>query len=176
MAQDDQTSDVRVGSSIAGNDSSSSVHPLKSSSDVDENFRLKATLFLSSIAGMGCIMGFGSALAMAKKKDPEYFDKGVVPSPSASANGTSRALHESGVSLAWRALKWGTLWAVGGCGLIFYGAWKLADVKDLREFRLKMGGMLPRVPKNDPPQSRTEFSGIRDLLEYLVDEDKKKAK
>lgn len=44
----------------------------------------------------------------------------------------------------------------------------------LQEFRLKAGGILPRIPKNNPPQGRTEFSGINDLLQYLIDEDNRK--
>lgn len=34
-----------------------------------------------------------------------------------------------------------------------------------------MGNLLPRVPKNDPPQSRTEFSGLNDLLTYVSTEE-----
>lgn len=37
----------------------------------------------------------------------------------------------------------------------------------MEEFRYKMGSILPRIPKNDPPQGRTEFSGLNDLLDYL---------
>lgn len=39
---------------------------------------------------------------------------------------------------------------------------------------MKAGSILPRIPKNDPPQSRTEFSGLTDLLQYLIDEDERK--
>lgn len=37
----------------------------------------------------------------------------------------------------------------------------------LHEFRLKMGDKLPKIRKNDPPQSRTEFEGLSDLMRYL---------
>ena len=40
--------------------------------------------------------------------------------------------------------------------------------------RYKAGQILPVIPKNDPPQGRTEFSGINDFLKYLVEEDEKK--
>lgn len=33
--------------------------------------------------------------------------------------------------------------------------------------------MLPAIPKNDPPQSRTEFKNLTDLLQYIIDEDNK---
>lgn len=44
----------------------------------------------------------------------------------------------------------------------------------LEEFRTKAGNLLPRIPRNDPPQSRTEFSGLNDLFQYLIDEDARK--
>ena len=82
-----------------------------------------------------------------------------------------RKLHDSGAKLAARALGYGTLYAVGGCGLLFYSIWKLSGAMDLEDFRKKAGNILPKVPKNDPPQSRTEFSGINDLLQYIIDKD-----
>lgn len=39
---------------------------------------------------------------------------------------------------------------------------------------MKAGSVLPRIPKNDPPQSRTEFSGLTDLLQYIITEDERK--
>lgn len=44
----------------------------------------------------------------------------------------------------------------------------------LHDFRMKAGGILPKIPKNDPPQSRTEFDGLTDLLQYLIAEDERK--
>lgn len=35
------------------------------------------------------------------------------------------------------------------------------------EFRNKMGSILPTIRKNNPPQSRTEFEGLTDLLNYI---------
>lgn len=37
----------------------------------------------------------------------------------------------------------------------------------MEEFRLRMGSILPEIPKNSTPQGRTEFSGLNDLLDYL---------
>ena len=67
----------------------------------------------------------------------------------------------------------GTLYAVVGCGVLFYGVWKLSGAQDLRQFREKAGGVLPKIPKNDPPVGRTEFSGINDFLTYVIEEDKR---
>lgn len=44
----------------------------------------------------------------------------------------------------------------------------------LKDFRIKVGNMLPVLPKNNPPQSRTEFSGLNDLLTYIAEDYGKK--
>jgi hypothetical protein len=41
----------------------------------------------------------------------------------------------------------------------------------MKEFQTKVGSVLPRIPKNDPPQGRTEFSGLTDLLTYITTDD-----
>ncbi|XP_017769851.1 PREDICTED: transmembrane protein 242 [Nicrophorus vespilloides] len=124
----------------------------------NDNFRTKAGIFLAGVAGMSVIFGFGATVASAKKSDPRYFDKGLT---------RSIELGESGANLAARALGWGTLYAFTGCGVLFYTIWKFSGASNMQEFRQKMGSLLPVVPKNNPPQSRTEFSGMNDLLEYL---------
>ena len=95
----------------------------------------------------------------------------------------------------------GTLYAFAGTSLFVIACWKAVGAKDVRisstinntfimqhlyravylqftEFRVRVGNWLPRIPKSDPPQGRTEFSGFRDLFEYLISEDeaRKKAK
>jgi hypothetical protein len=45
-------------------------------------------------------------------------------------------------------------------------------VSSLSEFRERAGNLLPRIPRNNPPQGRTEFTGLNDLLQYLVDRDR----
>ena len=81
---------------------------------------------------------------------------------------SSAQLHEGGAALAGRALAYGSLWAVFGCSVLFFSVWKLMGAKDLKEFRVKAGSILPRIPKNEPPVGRTEFSGliISQLLVY----------
>lgn len=37
----------------------------------------------------------------------------------------------------------------------------------MTEFKLKMGSILPRITKDAPPSSRTEFEGLNDLMEYI---------
>ncbi|XP_049768176.1 transmembrane protein 242 [Schistocerca cancellata] len=127
--------------------------------DKDNKFKAKAAAFLATVGSISALIGFGSTLALVKRKDPANFDKG---------------LEETGVSLAIRALGRGTLYAFAGCGCLFYAIWKLSGANNLQEFREKMGSALPRIPKNDPPQSRTEFDGLTDLLKYISEEYGKK--
>ncbi|PSN53302.1 Transmembrane protein 242, partial [Blattella germanica] len=122
-------------------------------------------VFLASVTGISALIGFGTTVASVKKKDPAFFNKGVI--------GT-REMTETGASLAMRALGWGTVYAVTGCSILFFTIWKLVGAKDMKEFRMKIGSALPRIPKNEPPQGRTEFSGLTDLLTYISSEGSKK--
>jgi len=51
------------------------------------------------------------------------------------------ALQETGAALASRALAWGTLYAVGGCGILFFSIWKMMGVQNMSEFRQKVSLM-----------------------------------
>ena len=156
------------------------------------SYKLKAGAFLAFTGGFGMFAGFASALGQAKKQDPSGFDKGMTgidPVQEAAAREAvknldnaalekirrDRALHESGAALARRALGWGTVYAVGGCGIIFSSIWKLMGVENLSEFREKVGKVLPTIPKNPPkPGERIEFGGINDFLSYIIQKDKEK--
>ncbi|XP_050681729.1 transmembrane protein 242 [Leptidea sinapis] len=127
--------------------------------------RIKAGAFLASVAGISGFVGFCATLSTAKKADPKYFNKGLQ-------GGVEFA--DAGAILALRALGWGTLYAVAGTSFLCYGIWKLSGAKDLKDFRVKVGNILPVLPKNNPPQSRTEFSGMNDLLTYLSEDYGKK--
>ncbi|XP_015120718.1 transmembrane protein 242 [Diachasma alloeum] len=142
------------------NDGPGDLSLVKHTSD-DKDNKFYGVLFLGAVTGISAIIGFGTTVAAVRKKDPKYFEEGVV-----GVKGST----EAGVSLAMRALGWGTVYAVTGCSLIFYGIWKLSGATNAREFREKMGSILPRIPKNNPPQSRTEFEGLNDLLTYISDE------
>lgn len=37
----------------------------------------------------------------------------------------------------------------------------------MNEFRHKMGTLLPKLSKDGPPSSRTEFDGLSDLMQYV---------
>ncbi|CAO1339843.1 unnamed protein product [Diamesa tonsa] len=124
----------------------------------DKKFRLKAGIFLSSVAGVAALVGFGKTLASAKKHDPTFFSKGMTG---------ELGMADTGANLAMRALGWGTLFAFMGTGAMCYGIWKLSGAKDMKEFRHKCGTILPKIPKPENPTGRTEFEGLTDLMTYL---------
>jgi len=133
------------------------------------NYRLKAGAFLTFAGGFGLFGGFATALASAKKSDPKAFDQGLVPKSKPDL--AKIKLHESGAALASKALAWGTLYAFAGCGLLFTAIWKISGAESFHDFRKKAGNILPVLPKK-PSEGRTEFSGLNDFLQYIIDRDK----
>lgn len=79
-------------------------------------------MFLTGVTGLSALIGFGTTLAAVKKQDPKGFDKGFV---------STAQLHETGAGLALRALGWGTLYAVTGCGILFYSIWKISGAENV---------------------------------------------
>lgn len=112
---------------------------------------------------------FGYSLSVTKKQDSKSYLKGIQPNLF--------EVHESGASLARRALLRATLYSVTGFSLFCVGVWKLSGASNFEEFRYTVGSLLPRITK--PPseqQGRTEFKSLTDFMQYLVDEDNKKKK
>ena len=122
-------------------------------------------VFLGGVTFLGLMSGFGSAIAMAKKRDPTSFDKGLL--------GEAKRM-ESGGSLALRALGWGSFYAVGGVGLLCFTVYKILDVQSALDFRQKMKKLMPPVAKKEAnPNERTEFASIREFFEYISEQKRK---
>lgn len=127
-------------------------------SRLDTVQKLKAFSFIGCVAGVSVLAGFGFSFSQSRKLDPPKFQEGLAPA--------ARNL-ESGTAFAARALGRASLYAFSGVGLICLSVWTLVGAKDLHEFRYKVAEYLPRVRRNDPPTSRTEFENLTDLMGYL---------
>ncbi|XP_054728495.1 transmembrane protein 242 [Anastrepha obliqua] len=124
----------------------------------DSKYKLRAAAFLGLVGGVSAIFGFSKTLGKAKQSQNKLIDK---------SGREAAILLEEGSALALRALGWGTLYAVLGTGAFCYGVWRLSGAKNMGEFRTTMGKGLPRITKDSPPTSRTEFDSLTDFMKYV---------
>ncbi|ESO85401.1 hypothetical protein LOTGIDRAFT_183804 [Lottia gigantea] len=122
-------------------------------------------LFLGSLTSFSLLAGFGVTLSSARKQDPESFAKGLI-------SFSDKGLAESGGTLALRALGKATLYTVGTFGLLTFIVAKTMGVSSIHEFYVKVDAFVPKFKKKEPT-GRQEFDSIRELFEYIIDEDEK---
>lgn len=81
-----------------------------------------AGTFLGTVGGAAAIFGFSKTLMSSKQEEQKLLEKGLI-------EGTH--VLDAGSALARRALGYGTLYAVLGCGLLTYGIWKLSGATNV---------------------------------------------
>lgn len=137
----------------------------------DENFvlnwikRHREVAFFSLVAGMSVMSGFATTLMLAKRRDSEMFDKGLARIPGS---------RETGGSLALRALGRGSLYAFGGFSVFCFALWKLSGANSVHELGATIQSAVRTVTPRQPdarPRGRSEFATVRELVNYLIDED-----
>ncbi|XP_004520057.1 transmembrane protein 242 [Ceratitis capitata] len=130
-----------------------------SAAEKDSKYKMQATAFLGLVGGVSAIFGFSKTLGKAKESQSKLVEK---------SGREAAVLLEEGSALALRALGWGTLYAVLGTGIFCYGVWKISGARNMEEFRMKMGSGLPRITRDTPPTTRTDFESLTDLMKYLA--------
>lgn len=124
---------------------------------------LVATL-LCGVAGVSALAGFGATLHFAR-------------SGERSVTSDAARHHAAGTRLALRALGWGTAAAIGGTVTLAVATWALAGAptkaKDFHDvMRRRLGGAdRPRAS-----EGRNEFASVKELVDYLLDQDRKAKK
>ena len=89
---------------------------------------LPTNLTLLTLSGASVLLGFFGALAFAKKREGATLDKALLP---------RRGMSESGTKLAFRALGWGTFYAVSGFAVVTYGLYEFTKYR-LKQFEQRI--------------------------------------
>ncbi|XP_021355337.1 transmembrane protein 242-like isoform X2 [Mizuhopecten yessoensis] len=126
-------------------------------------------VFLTLTTVVSTALGLIGGLALTKKQDPVYYQKGSLDH--------SQGKPVTGYSVALRAFRLGTLLAFSGVGLISFAVWKTLGVNNMEEFSAAVQSKMPVIPKKDKSQQgRSEFESLKDLADYLTEQDEIKKK
>ena len=124
-------------------------------------------MYFAFITACGLLGGFGAAFGRTKKRE-------TTPKLTEQVNATR--LFDDGQQLAVRALRRATIYSLTGVFSVTCFFWLISGrPKTLAEFRQWTGSWLPSIKSRKPPEEegRTEFASITELMQYLIDEDKK---
>jgi hypothetical protein len=129
--------------------------------------KLGAGLFFTFITSVGFLSGFSFSISSTKKNETKNY--------SPKAQRSFHRLHNDGTELAKRALLRASLYSCGGFTLFLLGIWTLSGAPStFKEFRFRVGSILPDLGRQHRNQGRTEFANLTELFQYVIDEDNKK--
>ncbi|XP_060068366.1 transmembrane protein 242-like [Ylistrum balloti] len=154
----------------SGNHASDFQHSHVESKQVKKRESVAAgAVFLTLTTVVSAVLGFTGALALTKKQDPSSYEKGSLDH--------AKGKQVTGHALAAKAFRWGTLLAFSGVGLISFGVWKMLGVHNMEEFTAAVQSKMPIIPKKDESeQGRSDFATLKELADYLVQQDEIKKK
>jgi hypothetical protein len=129
--------------------------------------RLLPGVYFAFITACGLLGGFGVALGRTKKRET---------SAKLTQQINATKLFDDGQHLAVKALRRASIYSLTGVLSFTCFLWLISGrPKTLAEFRLWTGSWLPSIKskRKQEEEGRTEFENITDLMQYLIDEDKK---
>ncbi len=139
----------------------------KTTTDRNKAELLGKGFFFTLITAVGVISGFGISLGSTKKQNSKLVKN----------KKNIDYLHASGAALARKALLRATILTVSGFSIFCFSIWKLSGAKDFKEFRYKVGQVLPTISnRSKEKEGRRDFENLTELWHYLIDEDQKKKK
>lgn len=129
--------------------------------------RLLPGVYFAFITACGLLGGFGFALGRTKKRET---------TAKLTKQTNSKVLFEDGHHLAIRALRRASIYSITGVVLFNGILWFISGrPKTFGEFRFWCASWLPSIKnkKDQVDEGRTEFKNLTELMQYLIDEDRR---
>jgi len=124
-------------------------------------------IYFTFLTVCGVLGGFGFAVGRTRKRE-------TTPKLAQQVNATK--LFDDGQQLAVRALRRATIYSLTGVLSFTCLLWLISGrPKTFADFRQWSGSWLPSIKskKSSQDEGRTEFANLTELMQYLIDEDKK---